>query len=193
MEFVYLLVVLAVFFFICWQTSSRSGSGGLLSLLVWGIVICLVVSIYNTGDRIFQNKLLGEIYEKVQSGMSNEQVGFRKATDGHFYVDIVVSGVKLKCLVDTGASDTVLSQKDAIRLGVDPRTLNYSKEYSTANGKIRAAPVILRDVYLRSYYLPYLEVSVSGVREQERSLLGMSFLKHFDFFIKKDVLFLLQK
>ncbi|QHD65186.1 retropepsin-like aspartic protease family protein [Neorickettsia findlayensis] len=193
MEFVYLLVILAVFFFIYQRTSSRLGSGGLASLLVWGIVICVVVSIYNAGDRIFQNKLLGEIYEKVQTGISNEQVGFRKARDGHFYVDIIVGGVKLKCLVDTGASDTVLSQKDAMKLGIDPGVLNYSKEYSTANGKIRAAPVILRDVYLSSYYIPHLEVSVSAVREQEKSLLGMSFLKHFDFFIKKDILFLLQK
>ncbi|KYH12519.1 TIGR02281 family clan AA aspartic protease [Neorickettsia sp. 179522] len=193
MEFVYLLVILAVFFFIYRRTSSRLSAGGLVTLLVWGIVICVVAYMYNVGGMILENKLLDEIYKKVQSGISSERVGFKKARDGHFYVDIIVGRVKLKCLLDTGASDTILSQKDAVKLGIDPSVLDYSKEYSTANGKIRAAPVILRDVYLKGYHIPHLEVSVSEVKEQEQSLLGMSCLRHFDFFIKKDTLFLLQK
>lgn len=189
MDALYLVILLILFSFACWRLSNGKVSKIFFSLCIWGAGICAVAFFYNVGDVIFQNRLI----EEIRKGVQGSQVGYRKARDGHFYVDISINGVKLNCLVDTGASDTILSQKDAIRLGINPQALTYSRQYDTANGKITAAPITLRDVYLKNYYIPYLEVSVSGVETSGKSLLGMSFLQYFDFFIKKDVLFLLQK
>ncbi|MGH6886050.1 MAG: retropepsin-like aspartic protease family protein, partial [Geminicoccales bacterium] len=51
----------------------------------------------------------------------------RAGPRGHFVVDAEVEGTPLTFLVDTGASDIVLSQDDARRLGLEPRTLDYSR------------------------------------------------------------------
>ena len=46
-------------------------------------------------------------------------------------------------MVDTGATDVVLTQRDAERIGLDPETLNYTQRAMTANGTVRGAPVML--------------------------------------------------
>jgi clan AA aspartic protease (TIGR02281 family) len=94
---------------------------------------------------------------------------------GHFVVDAEVEGTPLTFLVDTGASDVVLSPDDARRLGLEPRTLDYSREYQTANGVVRAAPVTLRELRLGQLQLYDLDASVNE-RPLPMSLLGMSFL-----------------
>lgn len=99
----------------------------------------------------------------------------RAGPRGHFVVDAEVDGTPLTFLVDTGASDVVLSPDDARRLGLEPRTLDYSRAYQTANGVVRAAPVTLRELRLGGLQLYDLEASVNE-RPLPMSLLGMSFL-----------------
>jgi aspartyl protease family protein len=95
---------------------------------------------------------------------------------GHFVIEVAVNGTPVTFLVDTGASDVVLTIDDARRLGLRPRTLHYSQRFQTANGEVRGAPVTLREVRLGQLRLFDLPASVNqgalGV-----SLLGMSFLE----------------
>jgi clan AA aspartic protease (TIGR02281 family) len=100
----------------------------------------------------------------------------RAGPHGHFVVDAEVDGTPLSFLIDTGASDIVLSQNDARRLGLEPRTLDYSRTYQTANGVVRAAPVQLRELRLGQLQLYELDASVNE-RPLPMSLLGMSFLR----------------
>jgi clan AA aspartic protease (TIGR02281 family) len=100
----------------------------------------------------------------------------RAGPRGHFVVDAEVDGTPLSFLIDTGASDIVLSQNDARRLGLEPRTLDYSRTYQTANGVVRAAPVQLRELRLGQLQLYELDASVNE-RPLPMSLLGMSFLR----------------
>jgi aspartyl protease family protein len=117
-----------------------------------------------------------------QSGAAPEQATdgllelvIRAGPHGHFVVDAEVDGTPLTFLIDTGASDIVLSQADARRLGLEPRTLDYSRSYQTANGVVRAAPVQLRELRLGQLQLYELDASVNE-RPLPVSLLGMSFL-----------------
>ena len=93
-------------------------------------------------------------------------------------IDAVVNGVPISFLVDTGASDVVLTLDDAEALGFDPRRLDFSERYRTANGVVRAAPVSLREVRIGQFSLYDLDAAVNeapiGI-----SLLGMSFLREF--------------
>lgn len=95
---------------------------------------------------------------------------------GHFVIEAAVNGIPITFLVDTGASDVVLTVDDARRLGLRPRTLDYSQRFETANGEVRAAPVTLRELRVGQFRLFDLPASVNqgalGV-----SLLGMSFLE----------------
>jgi aspartyl protease family protein len=94
---------------------------------------------------------------------------------GHFVIDAAVNGVSVRFLVDTGASDVVLTLEDAAALGFEPRSLDFSRGYHTANGVVRAAPVVLRELRIGQYSLYDVDAAVNqapiGI-----SLLGMSFL-----------------
>lgn len=102
-------------------------------------------------------------------------VTFPVSAGGHFVVEAVVDGTPLRFLVDTGASDVVLSPDDAIRLGFDIAALSFDKTYRTANGVVMGAPVTLRRIVVGPIVLDNVRASVNGA-PMERSLLGMSFL-----------------
>lgn len=95
---------------------------------------------------------------------------------GHFVVEAVVNGAPVRFLVDTGASEIVLTMADAQRLGFRPETLRFTQRFASANGEVRAAPVVLRELRIGQFSLFDMPASVNeaplGV-----SLLGMSFLK----------------
>ncbi len=88
----------------------------------------------------------------------------------------MVNGSPITFLVDTGASDIVLTLADARRLGFIPGNLDFSEQYQTANGEVRGAPVRLRELRIGQYSLYDLEASVNE-GPMAVSLLGMSFLQ----------------
>ena len=67
------------------------------------------------------------------------------------------------------------SSADARRLGFDPDALAYTQVYSTANGTVRGAPVILREVAVGPIRVRDVAASVNDA-PMAGSLLGMSFL-----------------
>jgi clan AA aspartic protease (TIGR02281 family) len=95
---------------------------------------------------------------------------------GHFLVEAVVNGAPVTFLVDTGASDVVLTMADAERLGFRPENLRFTQRFATANGEVRGAPVVLREVRIGQFSLFDLPASVNEAPLRV-SLLGMSFLK----------------
>jgi aspartyl protease family protein len=125
------------------------------------------------GDEGWDGDQSGAMPEEATDGLL--ELVIRAGPHGHFMVDAEVDGTPLTFLIDTGASDIVLSQADARRLGLEPRTLDYSRSYQTANGVVRAAPVELRELRLGQLRLYELDASVNE-RPLPVSLLGMSFL-----------------
>ena len=81
-------------------------------------------------------------------------------------------------VVDTGASDMVLTRSDARRLGIDPAGLAYVGQAQTANGVVQTARVRLHDVRLGTTTLPEVGASVNA-GQLDTSLLGMSVLRRF--------------
>ena len=94
---------------------------------------------------------------------------------GHFVLEADVDGQDVRFLVDTGASDVVLSPTDARRLGFDLTKLRFTKTYLTANGIVKGASVRLGRVAIGPIIVTDVRASVNGVA-MKRSLLGMSFL-----------------
>lgn len=105
--------------------------------------------------------------------------------DGHFYVDAAVNGAPVTFLIDTGASDIVLSRADALRAGLDPGTLAFTGAATTANGTVPTAPVRLSSLALGPYEDRDLAASVNG-GDLDTSLLGMSYLGRYVFTIEAD-------
>ena len=120
-------------------------------------------------------RLLGELVPGYGVASGEAAVVFRVGAGGHYRVRAVVDGVALAFLVDTGASEVVLSRADARRLGFDPEALAYPQVYSTANGTVRGAPVTLSEVVIGPIRLTDVAASVNQA-PMAGSLLGMSFL-----------------
>lgn len=99
--------------------------------------------------------------------------------NGHFMVTAEIADVEIRFLVDTGASQVILTTEDAERLGHDLDSLEFSDRFQTANGTIRGAPLVLPE--LRIGDLEIAEVRASVIRApMTASLLGMSFLSRLD-------------
>ncbi|MEX0276315.1 MAG: TIGR02281 family clan AA aspartic protease [Ruegeria sp.] len=113
-----------------------------------------------------------------QMTVTGETIEVPRAQDGHYYLPVTVNGEPITFLVDTGASQIVLSAQDAERIGIDPDQLNYFGRAATANGEVRTAPVRLQTLTLG----PITDTNVPAwVNEGElhRSLLGMDYLHRF--------------
>ena len=114
-----------------------------------------------------------------QSVLSDGRIEVPAAADGHFYLMAEVNGVPVRFVVDTGASEMVLTWADAQRTGLDPARLVFLNQARTANGTVATAPVTLDSVTLGP-------VEDRGVRalvnrgEMDVSLLGMGYLNRFE-------------
>lgn len=101
-----------------------------------------------------------------------------RAPDGHYYLTLVINDVPLPFVVDTGATDLVLSMADAARVGLDVENLAFLGVANTANGQTRTATVRLEEVRLG-------DVTDRSVRavvnqgEMNGSLLGMNYLQKY--------------
>ena len=124
----------------------------------------------------------GDIANTVMPRQSVAQDGTQiivpRAADGHYYVTLDLNGVPIRFVVDTGASEMVLTQADALRAGVDMSRLIFSGRAMTANGMVETAPVTLDTVTLGGVSDARVRATVNG-GEMAESLLGMSYLHRF--------------
>ncbi|MBA4349932.1 MAG: TIGR02281 family clan AA aspartic protease [Rhodobacter sp.] len=98
-----------------------------------------------------------------------------RAEDGHYYLTLEINGTPIQFLADTGATNMVLSDRDARRVGIDPESLMYLGSAQTANGTVRTARVELPSVTLGPYQDNDFSAWVNQ-GEMSGSLLGMEYL-----------------
>ncbi len=101
-----------------------------------------------------------------------------RAPDGHYHLTLGINGAPVRFLVDTGASDMVLSLQDAARAGFDRDALRFVGRAATANGTVQTAPVTLDSVELGGIVDRNIAAQVSG-GDMPGSLLGMRYLSRF--------------
>lgn len=101
-----------------------------------------------------------------------------RARDGHYYLTAAIDGQRVRFLVDTGATDIVLSRSDAERVGIDTGGLVFSGRAGTANGEVRTAQVWLDTFEVGPLTDRDVRAQVNG-GEMGVSLLGMDYLRRF--------------
>ena len=120
-----------------------------------------------------------------QSVVDGTTIVLPRARDVHYYLTLDINNVPVEFVVDTGASQVVLTQDDAKRIGLNPSSLSYLGTASTANGTVRTAAVRLDTVSLGAI----TDRSVRAVVNDGQmfgSLLGMTYLSNFDSITIKD-------
>lgn len=106
------------------------------------------------------------------------QITLPRAYDGHFYAQLMLNGKPVDFVIDTGASNVVLTKKDAERAGIDLSALRFFGRAMTANGQTRTAPARIARVEIEDIMDFNLEVWVNE-GEMSQSLLGNTYLQRF--------------
>jgi len=140
---------------------------------VWLLIFMGLVAIVASWQDIRQS---GQTMSFQQS--EDGAIIIPKEIDGHFHLTVTINDRPIEFLVDTGASDIVLTRKDAARVGFDPNRLDYWGMANTANGTVRLATIRLETVRLGEFIDKNIRASVNKA-PMEKSLLGMRYLSKF--------------
>ena len=170
---IYLLVLLAMvagWFFM--QGRGEGFNKTLQQAAIWGLILTGAAAGYALWGDISRSSAVPQ--QSYEGGIG--AVTIPRARDGHYYLTMQINGASIRFVVDTGASDMVLTRADAQRVGLSPDTLNYLGRANTANGEVRTAFVRLSEVQLGTVR----DFDVSAVvndGDMAQSLLGMGYLQ----------------
>ena len=110
---------------------NRASLGNLAQMAaLWGLIFLGAIAAFGLWDDIRRSTL------PRQAVVSENAIELPRAADGHFYAVMDLNGERVRFMVDTGATQLVLTQKDAERVGLDPDNLLYLGRSETANGVI---------------------------------------------------------
>lgn len=139
---------------------------------IWGLIFVGAIAIVGLwGD------IRGDLRLSQARFENDDTVVVARQPDGHYYLTLDVNDVPVDFMIDTGASEMVLTRNDAARIGLAPRDLNFIGVAQTANGEVRTAPVRLDEVRLGAVADQNVFALVND-GQMERSLLGMGYLQN---------------
>ncbi|WP_204114629.1 retropepsin-like aspartic protease family protein [Shimia biformata] len=171
LTYLVLLGAAVVFWFV---TNHRQSLGKTMQqALAWGLIFLGVVAAVAMWDDI---RGAARPLNAVVSDQGRIEIP--RGMDGHYHINVEINGTPIPFIVDTGASDIVLTKRDARRVGLDPDQLPFVGRAMTANGEVRTAPVTLSEVQLGGVVDRNMPARVNG-GDMDTSLLGMSYLQRF--------------
>lgn len=143
-------------------------------LLVWGLIFIGLIAGYGLWSDVRDDIAPRQSVLEDGSGIS-----VPRAENGHFHLTLTINDVPVNFLVDTGATDIVLTRDDARRVGIDPDDLAFIGRARTANGTVSTAFTRVDRIELGPAAFNNVQVSVNG-GDMGGSLLGMAFLSRFE-------------
>ena len=146
---------------------------------IWVLIFMGAIAVIGMWSDI-QNTLMPK-----QAMIGENTIVLPRERDGHYYLTLDVNGVPVNFVVDTGATQVVLTQQDAARIGIDVGALAYLGSANTANGTVRTAAVRLDTVTLGTMRDTRVRAVVND-GQMDGSLLGMTYLSRFDSITIKD-------
>jgi len=178
MRLIYLCIILAAL------------SGGLAARLqakpgtpiaqlgTWAVMFAALILIYSYRDQFttLRDRFTAELLPAKGEQTGPTSIAFPLEADGHYHVYGQVNGTAIRFLVDSGASDIVLSPDDARMLGLQPEALDYSMRAQTANGVVLGAPMRIQNLKVGPITMHDVPATVNQA-EMPVSLLGMEFLR----------------
>jgi len=146
----------------------------LQQLILWLFLFAGAVLLYG-----FKDELKHQILPAQPTVLEGGKIALARAGDQHFYASLKINGQDVVFLVDTGATDMVLSTKDATNVGIDVTGLRYLGFAHTANGEVKTARIKLDMVEFAGTTDRNVTAWVND-GEMETSLLGMAYLRRFN-------------
>jgi aspartyl protease family protein len=140
---------------------------------IWALIFVGTTIAYG-----FKDHFTAQLYPDLARSINDRTIALSRADDGHFYALVGVNGTDIRFMVDTGATNMVLSKQDARRIGFSLDELSFVLPSDTANGRVYGAGVVLDQVELGDFVDRDVRAVVNG-GQMNISLLGMSYLGRF--------------
>ncbi len=150
----------------------------LAQIATWVVIFCVIILGYSFRHEFgsLGARFSGELMPRDGRIEGERSMSYPAASSGHFEVTAQADAIDLDFLVDTGASNVVLSPDAAQRLGYDLSKLAFTRIAETANGQVRGAPIVISEFRLGNIVIHDLPATVNGA-DMPHSLLGMDFLR----------------
>jgi aspartyl protease family protein len=152
------------------------------SLGLWALIILVLVAGYQYRYELqdFASRVTAGLVPGSPLSVTDAEGGttvmLEKRPNGHFEAETLVNGRTVRMMIDTGATSTVLTTRDAERAGIDTSALNYQVPVATANGQAMAARVVLGEIGVGAITRSNVPALVAAQGMLEQSLLGMNFI-----------------
>ena len=104
------------------------------------------------------------------------QITLIRDNSGHFSAKGAIGSIVVKFLVDTGATDIVLANRDAVNAGIDTKALHYNIPVTTANGMTTSARNTIKNLSIGPIEFQNLTVMIARPGDLQTSLLGMNYI-----------------
>jgi aspartyl protease family protein len=160
----------------------RSGPDTPKYMVMWiGLFLTVAVTYANRTDLSeLYDRLRGNIHPSVALTTAQGEAELRRAWDGHYRAEADVNGVRMRLMVDTGASMVLIPYERVEELGIDPENLDYSLPVTTANGRSTVAPIRISSIKIGPIAVFDVQAAVAHPGRLKVGLLGMSFLDKLD-------------
>ena len=151
--------------------------------LIWVGIAGVLVLGYAWRDPLLDMalQLRGQLLPGYPVASGTHELTVSEDENGGYQLIGSVNGAAVRFLVDTGASDVVLTGADARSAGIDVDSLDYSRAVGTANGIARSASTTVKELKVGGIVAHDVRVSVQR-QGLSVSLLGMSFLRQLKYF-----------
>lgn len=143
----------------------------LSTLALVGILLAVFMQLARFDPRLDAVTDLGMPEQRIEGS----ETIIPLAPDGHYWLVANVNGVPVRFLVDTGATLTALSTKDAERAGLEPRVGGLPVMLGTANGTVTAELTTVSSLTFGSIEARGLDAVIAPNLGQT-NVLGMNFL-----------------
>ena len=124
--------------------SNRNNLGKRMrELAVWSLIFLGAIAGYGLWEDV-----RNDVSPRQSIAQDSGEISVPQSPDGHYYLTLDINGTPTRFVVDTGATEMVLSVEDASRAGINVNGLAYLGRAETANGTVRTAAVRLDTVEL---------------------------------------------
>ena len=152
-----------------WSRSRNNLSQTAQHVAIWVLIFIASIAVLGLWGDL-------ERHLGVQSDDGNKRIEIPISRNGHYNLHLRINDVSVDFVVDTGATDIVLNQADASRIGLDLGHLAFTGRASTANGIVETARVTLDKIEIANV----IDQNVSAIVNRGElfgSLLGMGYLQ----------------
>ena len=152
-----------------WARNRKNLSQTAQHAAIWALIFIAAIAVFGLWSDL-------ERHLGVSSDDGHSSVTIPVSGNGHYNLRLSINSVLVDFVVDTGATDIVLSQSDAKRIGIDIDTLAFTGRASTANGVVETARITLDTIEIANI----VDRDVSAVVNKGElfgSLLGMGYLQ----------------